>query len=90
MKVIDLEEAKTNLAQYAQECQSSPVVVTFDGKPLFEMLPIRAEDPDFLDQLLANNQAFRNLAEERRRECDTGRMSSLEEVRQRLNKLCKD
>ena len=48
MKVIDLNEAKTNLEQCARECQISPVVVTVDGKPAFEMLPVRAEDGDFL------------------------------------------
>ena len=85
MKVIDLKEAKTNFEQYAHECQSSPVVVTMEGKPVFELVPIRSDDPDFLDRLLAGNTAFRNLMEERRRESDSGKVSSLEEVRQRLD-----
>jgi antitoxin (DNA-binding transcriptional repressor) of toxin-antitoxin stability system len=84
MKVIELSEAKANLEQYAQECQSSPVVVTVDGKPLFELIPVRSEDPDFLDRLLDSNAAFRDLLAARRRESDSGRVSSLEEVRQRL------
>jgi antitoxin (DNA-binding transcriptional repressor) of toxin-antitoxin stability system len=84
MKVIDLNEAKTNLEQYARECQVSPVVVTVDGKPAFEMLPVRAEDDDFMDRLIEENNAFRELLEQRRREADTGRVSSLEEIRRRL------
>jgi antitoxin (DNA-binding transcriptional repressor) of toxin-antitoxin stability system len=84
MTVIDLQEAKTNLERYAQECQSAPVVVTMEGKPAFELIPIRSDDPDFLDRLLAANPAFRRLAEKRRRESDSGRVSTLEEVRRRL------
>jgi hypothetical protein len=84
MKVIALEEAKANLELYADECHSSPVVVTVGGKPAFEMLPIRSEDPNFIDRLLAQNAEFRHLMEERRREADAGKVSSLEEVRRRL------
>jgi antitoxin (DNA-binding transcriptional repressor) of toxin-antitoxin stability system len=84
MKVIDLNEAKTNLEQYVQECQVSPVVVTVDGKPAFEMLPVRAEDADFMDRLIEENEAFRNLLQQRRRESDLGQASSLEEIRRRL------
>ena len=84
MTVIDLEEARTHLERYAQDCQSSPVIVTVEGKPAFELIPIRSEDPDFLERLAAANPAFRRLLEERRREADAGQVSSLEEVRQRL------
>ena len=65
MKVINLNEAKANLEQYARECQVSPVVVTVDGKPAFEMLPVRADDGDFLDRLIEENEAFRELLERR-------------------------
>jgi len=85
MKVIDLEEAKNHLEQYAHECQTSPVVVTVEGRPVFELIPIRSDDPDFLERLLASNPAFQQLLEERRSESDSGKVSSLEEVRQRLN-----
>jgi antitoxin (DNA-binding transcriptional repressor) of toxin-antitoxin stability system len=85
MKVVDLDEAKTHLEQYARECQSSPVIVTIDGQPSFELLPIRPDDdPDFIDRLLEENGEFRALMEQRRREVDEGRVSPLEEVRSRL------
>jgi hypothetical protein len=85
VKVIDLNEAKANLEQYARECQTSPVVVTLDGKPAFEMLPVRSEGADFIDRLIEENDAFRELLEKRRRESDLGQVSSLEEVRRRLS-----
>jgi len=84
MKVIDVSEAKTNLEDYARECQASPVVVTIDGKPSFEMLPIRSDDPDFIDRLLSANREFRELMESRRKEADEGRISSLDSFRKRL------
>ena len=84
MKVIDLQEAKANLEQYALECQTSPVVVTKDGQPIFELLPIRPDDPGFLDDLLEHDPSFRDLVEERRREVQSGRVSSIESVRERL------
>ncbi len=85
MKVIDLNEAKSRLEQYARECQESPVIVTIDGQPSFELLPIRLDDdPDFIDRLLEENEEFRLLMEARKREADAGHVSSLEEVRARL------
>jgi hypothetical protein len=84
MKVIDLTEAKTHLEDYARECHSSPVVVTIDGKPSFEMLPIRSDDPDFIDRLLTTNREFRELMEQRRKEVDVGQVLSLDSVRRGL------
>lgn len=85
MKVIDLNEAKSHLEQYARECQSSPVIVTIDGQPSFELLPIRSGgDPAFIDRLLDESEEFRLLVEARKREADEGHVSSLEEARARL------
>jgi antitoxin (DNA-binding transcriptional repressor) of toxin-antitoxin stability system len=84
MRVIDLQEAKANLEQYAVECQSSPVVVTKEGQPIFELLPIRPDDTRSLEDLMEHDPSFRNLIEERREEVRSGRVSSIEAVRQRL------
>jgi hypothetical protein len=86
MKVIDVEEAKTHLEDYARQCHSSPVVVTIDGKPSFEMLPIRSDDPDFIDRLLTTNREFRELMENRRKEADEGNVSSLDSIRESLGR----
>jgi len=84
MKVVDLKEAKANLERFAKECQSTPVVVTDQGRPVFEMLPVRSEDPDFIDWLLEHDPAFRALLEERHREKAERKASTIEEVRRRL------
>jgi hypothetical protein len=84
MKVIDLQEAKANLEQYAVECQTAPVVVTQEGRPIFELLPIRPDDSGFLEDLIDHNSSFRDLLEERREEVQSGRVSSIEAVRERL------
>ncbi len=85
MKVIELSEAKARLEFYAEACQESRVIVTIEGIPKFELVPIpEDDDPEFIDRLLENNAAFRRLAEESRRQVDEGRVSTLADVRRRL------
>jgi antitoxin (DNA-binding transcriptional repressor) of toxin-antitoxin stability system len=84
MKVIDLQEAKANLEQYAVECQTSPVVVTQEGQPIFELLPIRPDDPGFMEDLIEHDPSFRDLVERAREDVRSGRVSSIETVRERL------
>jgi hypothetical protein len=48
------------------------------------MLPIRTDDPEFLDRLLQQDPEFAELLEQRRQEQDAGKTSSLEDVRRRL------
>jgi antitoxin (DNA-binding transcriptional repressor) of toxin-antitoxin stability system len=84
MKLIDLQEAKANLERYAVECQTSPVVVTQEGQPIFELLPIRPNDSGFLEDLIEHNPSFRDLVEQARTEVQSGRVSSIESVRERL------
>jgi hypothetical protein len=48
---------------------------------LSESVPIRDDDPEFIDRLLENNAAFRRLCEERKREVDEGRVVPLADVR---------
>jgi antitoxin (DNA-binding transcriptional repressor) of toxin-antitoxin stability system len=84
MTVIDLKEAKANLEHYAVECQTSPVVVTQEGQPIFELLPIRPDDSGFLEELIETNPSFRDLVERAREDVRSGRVSSIESVRERL------
>jgi prevent-host-death family protein len=67
MKVIDLQEAKANLEQYAVEYQTSPVVVTQAGQPIFKLLPIRPDDSGFFEDLIGHDPSFRDLVERARR-----------------------
>jgi hypothetical protein len=49
------------------------------------MNPVRSGDPEFIDRLLEQDVAFRDLVEDRRREAGEGRVAPLEEVRRRLD-----
>jgi antitoxin (DNA-binding transcriptional repressor) of toxin-antitoxin stability system len=84
MKVIDLQEAKANLEHYAIECQTSPVVVTQEGQPIFELLPIRPDDSRLLEDLIEHDSSFRGIVERAREDVRNGRVSSIEAVRTRL------
>ena len=84
MKVIDLQEAKANLEQYAVGCQTSPVVVTQEGQPIFELLPIRPDDSGFLEDLIEHDRSFRDLVEQGRAEVRNGQVGSIESIRERL------
>jgi hypothetical protein len=47
-------------------------------------LTMRSDDPDFIDRLLTANAKFHRLMEDRRKEADEGKVSSLEKVREHL------
>jgi hypothetical protein len=84
MKVIDLQEAKANLERYAIECQTSPVVVTQEGQPIFELLPIRPDESRLLEDLIEHNSSFSGMVQQAREDVRNGRVSSIEAVRARL------
>lgn len=67
MKVIPLSEAKARLSHYAKVCSTEPVIVTVNGLPTFQLVPLAADD-DLIDQLLEHNPAFRELLQARLRE----------------------
>ena len=67
MKVVPLSEAKAKLSRYAQLCREEPVVVTVNGRPSFQLVPL-AEEDDLVDRLLEHHPAFRRLLEARLRE----------------------
>jgi prevent-host-death family protein len=67
MKVIPLSEAKARLSHYARLCREEPVVVTVNGVPAFQLIPLE-EDDDLIDRLLEHNPKFRALLEARLRE----------------------
>lgn len=67
MKVIPLSEAKAKLSRYGQLCREEPVVVTVNGRPSFQLVPLGEED-DLVDRLLEHHPTFRRLLEARLRE----------------------
>lgn len=60
MKVIPLSKAKVRLSHYGRVCRKEPVIVTVNGIPTFQLVPL-GEDDDLIDQLLEHNPAFRQL-----------------------------
>jgi len=64
MKVIPLSEAKAKLSQYGQLCHNEPVVITVNGKPFFQLVPLNEND-DLIDRLLEQHPGFRHLLERR-------------------------
>lgn len=67
MKVIPLSEAKANLSRYAHRCHEEPVVVTVNGRPAFQLVPL-TEDDDLIDRLVEHHPGFRQLLERRLKE----------------------
>lgn len=64
MKIIPLSEAKARLSHYGRVCHDEPVIVTVNGAPAFQLVPLE-EDDDLIDRLLEHNPAFRRMLEQR-------------------------
>jgi antitoxin (DNA-binding transcriptional repressor) of toxin-antitoxin stability system len=67
MKVIPLSEAKAGLSRYGKLCHNEPVIVTVNGVPSFQLVPLE-EDDDLIDRLLEYNPRFRQILETRLKE----------------------
>ena len=67
MKVISLSEAKANLSKYANLCRDEPIIVTVNGKPAFELVPLD-EDDDLIDQLIEHHPTFEKMLRKRLKE----------------------
>ncbi len=57
MKVIPLSEAKANLSLYGRLCHEEPVIITVNGTPSFQLVPLEKDD-DLIDRLLEHNPSF--------------------------------
>ncbi len=67
MKVVPLSEAKAKLSRYGQLCQDEPVVVTVNGRPSFQLVPLK-DDDDLIDRLIEDHPGFAKLLQQRLRE----------------------
>jgi prevent-host-death family protein len=67
MKVIPLSEAKAHLSQYGRLCHKEPVIVTVNGAPSFQLVPLEEGD-DLIDRLLEHHPSFRQTLADRLRE----------------------
>jgi hypothetical protein len=50
------------------------------------LVPFYFDDPDFIDCLLEQSEPFRRIGEDRRKESEARKVSSLEDVRKRLQR----
>ena len=67
MKIVPLSEAKARLSHYGKACNQEPIVVTVNGKPAFQLVPLGEED-DLIDRLIADHPGFRFELHKRLRE----------------------
>lgn len=67
MKIISLSDAKANLSRYGHLCHDEPVVVTVNGKPSFQLLPLKEND-NLIDKLIEEHPRFRQMLQRRLRE----------------------
>ena len=81
MKIISVSDAKANLSRYGHLCQAEPVIVTVNGRPSFQLLPLKEND-DLIDRLLEKHPGFRQTLQRRLHE----RSVSLNEARRRLRR----
>jgi antitoxin (DNA-binding transcriptional repressor) of toxin-antitoxin stability system len=67
MKPNPLNEVKAHLNQYGRLCHDEPVIVTVNGVPSVQLVPLEADD-DLIDRLLEHHPSFRKTLEARLRE----------------------
>jgi prevent-host-death family protein len=67
MKVVPLSEAKARLSRYGQLCHDEPVVITVNGRPSFQLVPLEQDD-DLIDRLIEDHPGFGKLLQRRLRE----------------------
>ena len=79
MKVIPLSEAKANLSHYGRTCHEEPIIVTVNGVPSFQLVPL-SDDDDLIDSLLEHNPQFRQTLKKRL----TENAVSVKEARKRI------
>lgn len=82
MRTIDITEATNPLAQYAQQVEAGPLVVTIDGQPVAVVMAFANMNLETI--ALSNHPQFLTIIERaRRRQQQEGGLSSAE-MRKRL------
>jgi prevent-host-death family protein len=67
MKVIPLTEAKAHLSHYGRLCHQEAIIVTVNGEPVFQLVPVEEND-DLVNELLRDCPEFAALLKSRQRE----------------------
>ena len=82
MKMISLNEATASLAEYVQQSDKLPVVVTKRGKPVAALVSVSGVDAETLS--LGTNPDFLALIERSRASIRQGKGISTEEMHRRV------
>ncbi len=80
MKLLELEEAKGSLSDYARKNRRDAVVVTRKGKPMSALVPLDSR-ADLERLSLSTNPRFRAILERSRAEVRAGKVTSSAEIR---------
>ena len=83
MKIIKMSEATEPLAEYAQELNKEPLVLTVDDKPVAALVSI--ENADLETITLSANPQFLSLIAQSRKHQKSGKGISSDEMRRRLD-----
>jgi len=83
MKVIEKADATRTLAEYAEEIEAGPVVLTNHGQPIAALVPI--ENADLETVSLSTNRQFLELIERSRARVQAEGGISSEEMRRRFS-----
>lgn len=81
MKTLEMKEATGELASYAEQVRSEPVVVTDHGKPVMALMPI--ENADLETVTLSTDPRFIALIERSRALYKPGTGIPIEEIRRK-------
>src|SRR5437016_4551332 len=84
MKTIEMNKARSALADYAPEVRDEPLVVTRKGKPVMAVFSVEGMDLDQETLSLSTNPDFLALMERSRARYRAEGGIPLEEVRRRL------
>jgi prevent-host-death family protein len=79
MKLMPLSQAKARLSEYGRLCHQEPVIVTVNGIPSFQLVPLEDGD-DLIDRLLDHHPSFRRTLEARLRERSVSARSALKRL----------
>lgn len=82
MKIIEMAEAKATLAEYADQVDKEPVIITVNGDPVAALVAI--ENVDLETFSLSMNPEFMALIDRARARQEAEGGISSEEMRQRL------
>jgi PHD/YefM family antitoxin component YafN of YafNO toxin-antitoxin module len=82
MKTLDISDATSSLASFAQDADTGPIVVTKNGAPVAILM--RADDVDLETLAVQNNPSFQKMIARSRAEQRARDTFSEEEVRRML------